>query len=204
MPVVGDEPAGGFREEGRAAEDDAREDELQPDGDAPGLRAGDVACAVRDEGSGDAADIPECVEYAGADAAVGRMGHFRYIGWAGGRCDGDTETQNKTTAHEATKVDTCCLNTSTDNDNRSAYKHTPFSSSEIRSWARYKRADKVANRINGVNYSSSRRTLIDIEAKIRAVLVVAVDCAHERSIVPVDARVERGDKEAKIQLNVIS
>lgn len=173
---------------------------MEPHGDAPGLRAGDVACAVGNEGSGDTTDVPECVEDAGADAAVGRMGHFRYISWAGSRCYGDTEAQNKTTTHEATEVNARCLNTGTNNDNRSANKHPPFSSSEICSWTGYKRADKVTNCINGIDDSSSRRPLIDVEAKIRPVLVIAVDCAHERSIVAIDARVECGDKEAKVQL----
>lgn len=69
VAVVGDQPARGLGQEGHGEEDDAGEDHLQPDGDAPGGRAGEGGGAVRDEGARDRADEVE----GGVDALDGGL-----------------------------------------------------------------------------------------------------------------------------------
>lgn len=62
------------------------------------------------------------------------------------------------------------------------------------------RSYNVSNGINRIHNTRCRRSVVDIEAEILAVLAIAVDRAHQGAIVSVDAGVERCYHDAPVQL----
>jgi hypothetical protein len=107
------------------------------------------------------------------------MCHFANICGPCGRSDGDSESQDEATTHEPSEVGTCGLDTCADHDDAAADEHAPFPSSKICCWSCDKRSDQVPNSVDGVYDARSRRADVQIEAKVRAVLFVFVDSAHE-------------------------
>jgi hypothetical protein len=56
------------------------------------------------------------------------------------------------------------------------------------------RAHEVADGVNSIHNAGTRCAFLWIESKIRTILSIALDTAHEGAIVAIDTRVERRDK----------
>lgn len=113
------------------------------------------------------------------------------------------------------------LDTSAHNNDQRTNEHTPSTTcawlslrigltlrcvhtSKVRGRTSSERADKIAYCVYGVYDPSARSTLFRIEPEVLAILRVGVDGAHNRSIISVDAGVERSDKQAAIKLKSVS
>src|ERR1700722_20167461 len=71
---------------------------------------------------------------------------------------------------------------------------------EISNRASGKRSNDIPDSVDSVHDTSSGGTRLGIKVEIGSVLGVAVDRAHEGSIVTIDARIEGCNKQAPVQL----
>lgn len=129
-------------------------------------------------------------------SSVGRVGHFRGIRWSCSRCNGDTKTEDKAAAHEASKVVAGSLNTSAKDDDKTTQEHSPFTSLVIGGGPGYERAHQVADGVDGVDDTGRGGSFVDVEAEVVSVLRITIDSTHQRAIVAIDARVQCCNKKA--------
>ena len=71
----------------------------------------------------------------------------------------------------------------------------------IRGRAGGKGADQVTNSIDGIDDAGTRGTTLEREVEVLAILMVAIDRAHERSIITVDSRVGGGYGKSTVELS---
>jgi hypothetical protein len=93
------------------------------------------------------------------------------------------------------------LNAGTKYDDDTSNKHAPFAASEISSGPSNKSPSKITNGVNCVDDAGRRRSLVDTETEIAAVLRVAVDGAHQTSIVTIDAGIQGRNQQNEIELD---
>lgn len=201
VAVVGDEPARGFGEERGAEQYDAGEDHLEPDGDTPGHGAGHGGSTVGNESTWYPSYEPEGIENPREHTTVGGMGHLGGISRPGGGCNGDTEPEDEASAHEASEGCAGSLDAGTDDDDETSQEHSPFAALDVGGRTGNERANQVADGVDGVDDTGRRRSFVDVEAEIASVLRVAVDGAHQRPVVTVDAGVERRDQQTQVKLH---
>jgi hypothetical protein len=179
MSIVCNQPSWCLWEKWRTDKHCSRKHHLQPKRYSPGLRALNILRSKRNKTAWNAADVPERVENARTHASIDGMRHFADVCGSCGRCDGNTKPEDEATTHEPTKVGACRLYTCADHDDAAADKHAPFSSSEICCWTCDKRSHQVPNGVDGIYDTRSRRSHVEIEAEVGAILLVFVDGTHE-------------------------
>ena len=96
------------------------------------------------------------------------------------------------------------LNTGPHDNYDAAHEHAPFSPLDVGRRTGEEGAGKVSDGVYGVDDARGWRSFVEAEAKVGAILRVAVDCAHQTTVVTVDARIQRGDEQNEIKLGVVS
>ena len=113
------------------------------------------------------------------------MRHLTHIRRSRRRRNSHAKSQYKAATHESAQVSARSLYACADDDDGGADEHAPFSALEIRGRACDKGADEVADGVDCVDDAGCGCAFVDVEAEVGAVLVVAVNCAHEGAVVAV-------------------
>lgn len=196
--LVDVEPTRRFRDQECAADDDAREEHLKPNGDLPRSGTADVEGTSYSTTSENTAGEPECIAVGSHDTTICRVDCLDNVDGPGSRSNGDTEAEKEATTHELMNAGICHGGTSDDrskNDEQGTNEHAWSSSPGVNSGTDKRESTNASDLVHG-RHQPSPYTIVGA-VEVGQECFVGSETVEQASVEAIHGLTEESDQAAE-------